>query len=64
MQCTLRFHIQCLEGPIPYKYVIVFPEQKEKNEKYEYIHDIPGSSYGYYNRCLKIPNQLLVPQGT
>ena len=65
MQCTLQFPIQCLKDnqSIPYKYVIVFPEQKEKNDKYEYIHDIPGDYCGYYNRCLKIPNELLVPQG-
>ena len=64
MQITLHFDIRLLKFSIPYKYIILSPSRKQKDDEYEYIQSPPSHSQVIFNRCLVIPNRLLFPEGT
>ena len=57
MQCTLIIDTDILKALsfIPYKYIVLSPKRKGKDE-FEYIHN---GGYGKTNRCLSVPKDVL-----
>ena len=55
MVCIFEnFDRDLLERPLPYKYVIHSPKEKNPEDCYEYLHAHTSRWYEY-NRCLVIP---------
>ena len=49
-----NFDKEILNMPLPYKYVIHSPKEKESDDCYEYLH-AHSTRWMEFNRCLSVP---------